>query len=111
MRSLSYLGQEPGRERTGPSSKTYLHMDLLQNFQDATVRVKTLTEKPSNEHLLQLYSLFKQATDGDVSGEKPGMFDFVGAAKYNAWEQIKGMTKETAMEKYIALVDSLLAGR
>ena len=57
--------------------------------------------------LLDLYGLFKQATEGDVSGEKPGMFDFKGAAKYDAWESRRGMTKDEAMQAYVDLVDRL----
>ena len=83
-------------------------MTLSEQFQDATVRVKTLSSKPGNQELLDLYSLYKQATEGDVSGEKPGMFDFVAAAKFAAWEKLQGTSKDTAMEKYIAYVDGLL---
>lgn len=83
-------------------------MNLNEQFQDATVRVKTLSSKPGNQQLLDLYSLYKQATEGDVSGDKPGMFDFVAAAKYGAWEKLEGTSKENAMEKYISYVDDLL---
>ncbi len=79
-------------------------MDLQQEFQTAVVNSKLLPAQ-SNENLLTLYSLFKQATEGDVNIEKPeNFFDFKGIAKYNAWEELKGMTKEEAMQKYIALV-------
>ena len=84
-------------------------MDLQAAFQDASVRVKTLTTRPTNEQLLELYSLYKQGSEGDVTGEKPGMFDFVGGAKFAAWEKLKGMTKESAMEKYIAMVEQLVS--
>ena len=65
--------------------------------------------KPGNEDLLILYSIYKQATDGDCSGEAPGMFDMVGAAKYNARKELAGMDKEEAMRKYIAKVEELKA--
>lgn len=83
-------------------------MELTTQFQEAVAASKTLTEKPSNEILLQLYSLYKQATEGDVSGEAPSNpFDFVTKAKYMAWEELKGKTKEKAMEEYVALVGRL----
>jgi diazepam-binding inhibitor (GABA receptor modulating acyl-CoA-binding protein) len=84
-------------------------MTLTEKFQDAAERVKSLTSRPSNEQLLSLYALYKQATEGDVHGDKPGMFDFKGAAKYAAWENLKGTSADAAMEKYVALVDELLA--
>ncbi len=74
----------------------------------ATRDVNTLSEKPDNVTLLKLYSLFKQATEGDVSGDRPGGFDFKGAAKYDSWSELKGMDGHTAMQKYIELVDQLL---
>ncbi|HWU67873.1 MAG TPA: acyl-CoA-binding protein, partial [Stenotrophobium sp.] len=59
--------------------------DLKPLFEKALKDVKTLTKRPSNDDLLTLYALFKQATDGDVSGSRPGMLDMVGRAKYDAW--------------------------
>lgn len=83
-------------------------MDTATKFQEAVAASKTLTEKPSNEILLQLYSLYKQATEGDVSGEAPSNpFDFVAKAKFMAWEELKGKPKEWAMEEYVALVEKL----
>ncbi len=82
-------------------------MDLKSQFEEASVKSKSLPEQ-SNENLLKLYSLFKQATEGDVNIEKPAnMFDFRGIAKYNAWEALNGMTKEEAMQQYIDLVKEL----
>jgi len=78
-----------------------------QAFLDAVVKSKTLTEKPSNDVLLKLYGLYKQATDGDISGERPGGFDFKGAAKFDAWETYKGKSKEDAANEYIEFVNSL----
>ena len=85
------------------------HMDLRNSFDEATERAKGLPHQP-NDRLLELYSLYKQATEGDVSGEQPGMFDFKGAAKYDAWESRRGMTKDDAMQAYIDLVERLAAG-
>lgn len=82
-------------------------MGTQGEFKQATVRSKELTKKPSNEDLLKLYRFFKQASEGDVSGDRPGGFDFKGAAKYDAWLSIKGMSSEEAMSKYIALVNQL----
>lgn len=78
-----------------------------QAFNDAVAKSKTLTEKPSNDVLLKLYGLYKQATEGDVQGERPGGFDFKGAAKYDAWEVCKSKTSEVAANQYIELVNSL----
>lgn len=82
-------------------------MDLQQQFDQAAERSKTLPQRPTNEELLQLYALFKQATEGDVTGERPGGFDFKNIAKYDAWEELKGKTKEQAQQEYIAFVDKL----
>jgi acyl-CoA-binding protein len=84
-------------------------MELREAFEAATERAKALPHQP-NDVLLDLYGLFKQATAGDVSGEKPGMFDFKGAAKYDAWASRGGMTEDEAMQAYIDLVDRLAAG-
>lgn len=80
---------------------------LEENFEVAKKRVMELTEKQSNEKMLELYALNKQATIGDINAEKPAMFDFVAAAKYNAWSTKKGISKEDAQQKYIDFVDSL----
>lgn len=82
-------------------------MDLQQEFDQAVARSKELTKRPSNEELLQLYGLFKQATEGDVTGERPGGFDFKGIAKYDAWAELKGKSAEEAKKQYIALVARL----
>jgi len=79
----------------------------IQQFESATARSKQFTKRPSNEELLQLYALFKQATTGDVSGDRPGGFDFKEIAKYDAWEEIKGKSKEVAMNEYVDLVNKL----
>jgi diazepam-binding inhibitor (GABA receptor modulating acyl-CoA-binding protein) len=82
-------------------------MDLQQQFEQAVARSKELTKRPSNEELLNLYALYKQATDGDVEGDRPGGFDFKAIAKYDAWAELKGKSKETAIGEYIALMDKL----
>ncbi|NJM26234.1 MAG: acyl-CoA-binding protein [Bacteroidia bacterium] len=82
-------------------------MELTEKFEAAVAKSKTLTKRPSNEELLELYALFKQATEGDVTAERPGGFDFKAIAKYDAWEEKKGITKDDAINNYIALVDRL----
>ncbi|HEY9046346.1 MAG TPA: acyl-CoA-binding protein [Ohtaekwangia sp.] len=82
-------------------------MELQQQFESAVSRSKELTKRPSNEELLMLYALYKQATEGDVNGERPGGFDFKAIAKYDAWEELKGKSKDTAMQDYIQLVEKL----
>jgi acyl-CoA-binding protein len=76
-------------------------------FADAQERVKKLTERPSNDQLLDLYALYKQATTGDVEGSRPGMLDMKGRAKYDAWAGKKGIKPDDAKKKYVALVDKL----
>ena len=82
-------------------------MELKAKFESAVARSKELTKRPSNEELLTLYALYKQATEGDVSGDRPGGFDFKAIAKFDAWEELKGKSKDAAMTEYIALVDRL----
>jgi len=77
-------------------------------FEEAVAKSKTLKERPSNDVLLKLYGLFKQASEGDVKGERPGGFDFKGAAKYDAWESQKGKAVVAASEEYIDFVKTLL---
>lgn len=84
-------------------------MALAEDFQAAVERSKQLTKRPSNEELLDLYALFKQGTDGDVSGDRPGGFDFKAIAKYDAWAGKKGKSKDDAMKEYVDLVGRLVA--
>ena len=83
-------------------------MELKESFDKAVADSKGLTQRPDNATLLRLYSLYKQATDGDAPAESDaGMFDFVAKAKHNAWAELRGKAKETAMEEYIQLFQSL----
>ncbi|MBX2894220.1 MAG: acyl-CoA-binding protein [Cyclobacteriaceae bacterium] len=82
-------------------------MALIDDFNAAVARSKELTKRPTNEELLNLYALFKQATEGDVTGERPGGFDFKAIAKFDAWALLKGIGKEQAMQQYINLVTNL----
>lgn len=81
--------------------------DLQTKFEEASKRAMSLSERPDNDTLLKLYALYKQGSSGDVSGPKPGFFDFVGTAKYEAWAKLKGMKADEAMQKYIDLVNKL----
>lgn len=81
--------------------------DLKSEFEQAAVDIKNLSSRPSDDDLLQLYALFKQATDGDATGSKPGFFDLVGRAKFEAWEELSGTSAEDAMTKYVEKVRSL----
>ena len=79
-----------------------------EEFQAAAARVKTLKKAPSNQELLQLYALFKQGSQGDVTGSRPGAFKLKDRAKYDAWASIKGLPQADAKQKYVALVDDLM---
>ena len=82
-------------------------VDVKAQFEAAAAAAKKTKKKPDNATLLKLYSYYKQATDGDVSGPRPGGFDFVGGAKHDAWSKLKGMSKDEAMQNYIKQVDKL----
>ena len=85
-------------------------MGLTEDFEAAAARSKELTSRPSNDVLLQMYSLYKQGSEGDVTGSRPGMMDFKGRAKYDAWAKQKGKGQEEAKQEYISLVNSLFEG-
>lgn len=82
--------------------------ELKQQFDDAVAQVRNAPSdgdfKPSNDFKLKMYALFRQATDGDVSGKRPGMLDPIGRFKYDAWAKLKGMDADTAMSEYIQAV-------
>jgi diazepam-binding inhibitor (GABA receptor modulating acyl-CoA-binding protein) len=82
--------------------------DLKAQFEQAQADVKTLTKRPGNDDMLALYASFKQGSQGDVSGSRPGMLDMVGRAKYDAWAKLKGEGKDAAMKKYVDKVAALL---
>jgi acyl-CoA-binding protein len=81
--------------------------DLKTQFEEAAKTAMNLAERPDNDTLLRLYALYKQGSSGDVSGPKPGFFDFVGTAKYEAWAKLAGTSQEEAMKKYVELVKKL----
>jgi acyl-CoA-binding protein len=84
--------------------------DLQTQFEVAVARSKALPERPDNATLLKLYALYKQATDGDVEGRRPGFTDMVGRAKFDAWSGVKGTSSSDAMQQYIALIEAFQAG-
>ena len=83
-------------------------MDINESFTSALQKIKILDARPSNENLLKLYGLYKQATEGEVEGDRPGGFDFKAIAKYDSWASLRNMSKEDAMQSYIDLVNSLV---
>lgn len=83
--------------------------DLQTRFEAAVAASKTIAQRPDNATLLKLYALYKQASEGDVEGRRPGFTDMVGRAKFDAWAALKGTAATDAMAQYITLVDSLRA--
>lgn len=82
-------------------------MSLQDQFIQAQLESKALPERPDNMTLLKIYALYKQGANGDASGERPGVTDFVGRAKFDAWERLKGTSQEDAMRQYIDLIEEL----
>lgn len=82
-------------------------MSLQNQFEQAVVDSKNLPERPDNMTLLKLYGLFKQASAGDADGERPGFTDMIGRAKYDAWDALKGVSREDAMQQYVDLIADL----
>src|SRR4051812_30636582 len=115
---ISRQGPETGRW-TGPvpRAKSPVHPrravrasmsdDLQSEFEQAYLDITRLGHRPDNDTLLRIYALYKQATEGDARGEKPGFFDFVGTAKHAAWAKLAGLSRDQAMQGYIDLVRSL----
>lgn len=81
--------------------------DLDNRFEQAVADSKQLPERPDNMTLLKLYALFKQASAGDAQEPRPGITDFVGRAKWDAWQSLEGTPADEAKQQYIALVESL----
>jgi len=82
-------------------------MELKDKFKKATVESREFSIRPDNDTLLKIYSLYKQATEGDNNAEQPGMFDFVAKAKYEAWNKLKGMSEDEAMQQYVDTIEGL----
>jgi len=90
-----------------PAAKPAEGGELRTRFESAAAAAKQTKQRPDNATMLKLYSHYKQATEGDVQGARPGGFDFVGAAKYDAWAKLKGTTRDDAMQAYIKQVERL----
>jgi acyl-CoA-binding protein len=82
-------------------------MSLQEQFAQAQADSKNLPERPDNMTLLKIYGLFKQASSGDATGERPGFTDMVGRAKFDAWDGFKGTSKDDAMQQYVDLIEEL----
>ncbi len=82
-------------------------MSLQEQFAQAQAESKNLPERPDNMTLLKIYALYKQGANGDASGERPGMTDFVNRAKFDAWAALKGTSQEDAMQQYVDLIEEL----
>ena len=81
--------------------------ELKTRFDAAAAAAKRTKKRPDNATLLKLYAFYKQATEGDVKGARPGGLDFVGGAKYDAWAKLKGTSADDAMTSYIKQVERL----
>ena len=81
--------------------------DLKATFEKAVKESKELPEKPDNQTLLQIYGLYKQATEGDNAGKRPGFTDMVGRMKFDAWAGLKGKSNDEAMQEYVDVIESL----
>lgn len=82
-------------------------MELQQQFEQAVAESKTLATRPDPMTLLKIYSLYKQASAGDANGERPGITDMVGRAKWDAWNTLKGTSQDDAKQRYIDLIEEL----
>lgn len=82
-------------------------MSLQEQFDQAMLDSKNLPERPDNMTLLKIYALYKQASSGDAEGKRPGMTDMVGRAKFDAWDALKGTSKDDAMQQYVDLIEDL----
>lgn len=82
-------------------------MSLQEQFDQALADSKNLPERPDNMTLLKIYALYKQASGGDAQGERPGFTEMVARAKFDAWDSLKGTSKEDAMQQYIDLIEDL----
>jgi acyl-CoA-binding protein len=97
---------KPGFSPTNPAGDPAMSK-LKAAFDKAVTESKQLPEKPDNMTLLKIYALYKQASEGDVEGKRPGFTDMVGRAKYDAWAAVKGKSRDEAMQEYVDLIESL----
>ena len=90
-----------------PERKAHTMAELNAAFEQAVADSKKLPEKPDNMTLLKIYALYKQATEGDAEGKRPGFGDMVGRAKFDAWAGLKGKGRDEAMQEYVDLIEEL----
>jgi diazepam-binding inhibitor (GABA receptor modulator, acyl-CoA-binding protein) len=107
-----FFGRAKMLGNIGPVNAHFHHgrqfmADLKKQFEQAVADSKNLPEKPDNMTLLKIYSLYKQASAGDVDGKRPGFTDMVGRAKWDAWNELKGKSADEAMQEYVDLIESL----
>ena len=102
MRLLAAARMEIAKDFLGEKRKI-----LDEVFEQAAIAAKSLPQRPDDTTMLSLYALYKQGSSGDVQGDKPGFFDFVGSAKYEAWEKLKGTSQEEARSQYVELIRKL----
>jgi len=105
---LKFSGPSLPAARKSPSFGTVRAVATSDDFEAAQKRVKTLSKTPTPDELLELYALYKQATAGDVQGSRPGMLDFKGRAKFDAWSAKKGVERSSAESDYVKLVGRLV---
>ena len=104
------LGVNPGFHEPAPTpthQETREMADLQAAFEQAVADSKKLSERPDNMTMLRIYALYKQATEGDVQGKRPGFTDMVGRAKHDAWAAVQGQSADEARQAYIDLIESL----
>tara|TARA_B100000925_G_scaffold291892_1_gene282232 strand:+ start:3317 stop:3586 length:270 start_codon:yes stop_codon:yes gene_type:complete len=84
-------------------------MSIEEKFKQSEDTVKSLKKRPTNDELLTLYALFKQATQGDVFGSRPSLINVKARAKWDAWKKLTGVQKDQAMENYSSTVEELVS--
>jgi acyl-CoA-binding protein len=105
--STLVFNMRPVKTHFHSSTKDKTMSNLDQAFQQAVADSKSLPERPDNATLLQIYALYKQASEGDVDGKRPGFTDMVGRAKWDAWNELKGKSADEAKQAYVDLIESL----
>ena len=106
-KSASKIATKSAPAKSAAAGKDAGGGDLKARFEAAAAAAKQTKQRPDNATMLKLYSCYKQATEGDVQGARPGGFDFVGGAKYDAWAKLKGTSRDDAMTTYIKQVERL----
>jgi diazepam-binding inhibitor (GABA receptor modulating acyl-CoA-binding protein) len=109
---MAFAGADRHSAREYPATREWSNLmneDLQARFEQAQLDVKALPKRPTDDELLKLYALFKQATAGDASGPRPGMLDFVGRSKFDAWKKVAGLDPADAMSSYVNTAEKIIA--